>query len=641
MRSSYFTLSARAPSGWISILAGTLLVLGGTLPAFAQQTSYTDVPAGAYYEDAAAALLELHALDANETRLRPSDLATRAEMMKLLVNLRGESLAYPARSSFDDVPRNAWYFPYVEASARAGWVYGDRNCYQTSSPCTARPADPVNRAEAAALLNRVFGMQRTGAAPVFSDNRSGNWYYDFIQTAADHCVLQGDAGTDRVRPSASMNRAEMVVMFYRASQNMSYGVDCGVPRTMGIEQVTPTSSTLLTVTFLNNLNVDRAEDPARYTLARLSDGVTIGVSSAVLVNAHTVRLQLSSNLQSGTTYVLGASNLLSSDGAVFSDTGRFAFAAQAGNISSVSALSSTRVRIMFDMDVDPARAEDAARWSVARAAGGGTVDVQSATAVSARIVDLQLRNSLAANVAYNVSADNMMTTAGVFFSDSASVVLSAPNVGHITDVEAITSTVLRVTFDTEIDETRAEQTIRFSVSSDGHILPLRTARLLNDRHTVELSLTEAMSSQRSYNVNVHDMLTVDGTLFSDSGAAIYQTGNVSFTTNLTGDQEVPTVVTTARGTGSFVLTADGLRYDITVINLSGSLITAAHFHMAAIGTNGPVVLPVTFSGNHAVGTWTAIPLDQRNALLNGNVYVNVHTAAHPDGEIRGQLRIVP
>ncbi|MBI5794194.1 CHRD domain-containing protein [Candidatus Uhrbacteria bacterium] len=641
MRSALLTPSARGPTGWISLLVGTLLVLSGTLPALAQETPYTDVPAGAYYEEAASALLELHALDANETRLRPSDLATRAEMMKLLVNLRGEPLVYPVTSGFDDVARNTWYFPYVEAAARAGWVHGDRNCYQASSPCTARPADPVNRAEAAALLNRVFGMQRTGAAPVFSDNRSGNWYYDFIQIAADHCVLQGDAGTDRVRPAAFMNRAEMVVMFYRASQNMSYGVDCGVPRTMGIEQVTPTSSTLLTVTFLNNLNVDRAEDPARYTLARLSDGAAIGISSAVLVNAHTVRLQLSGNLQSGTTYILGANNLLSSDGAIFSDTGRFTFAAQAGNINSVNALSSTRIRVTFDTDIDRGRAEDAARWTVARASGGGSVDVQSATAVSARIVDLQLRNSLAVNVAYNVSADNMMTTAGVFFSDTASVVLSAPNVGHITDVQAVTSTVLRVTFDADLDEVRAEQTIRYSVSSDGHILPLRTARLLSDRHTVELSLTEAMTSQRSYAVNVHDMLTVDGTLISDSGAAIYQAGNVSFTSNLTGDQEVPTVVTTARGTGSFVLTADGLQYDVTVINLSGSLITGAHFHMAAIGTNGPVVMPITFSGNRAVGTWTDIPLDQRNALLNGNIYVNVHTAAHPDGEIRGQLRIVP
>lgn len=638
MRSSYFSPSA-PQAGWISILLGLILVLSGTLPAFAQQTSYTDVPTGAYYEEAASALLEIHALDASETRLRPSDLATRAEMMKLLVNLRSEPLVYPATPSFSDVPKTAWYFPFVEASARAGWVHGDDDCYRAKSPCTARPADSVNRAEAAALLNRVFEMQRTGAAPVFSDNRSGNWYYDYIQNAADHCVLQGDADTGRVRPGASMNRAEMVVMFYRASQNMSYGVDCGVPRTMGIEQVTPTSSTLLTVTFLNSLNAARAEDSSRYTLARLSDGITLNISSAVLVNANTVRLQLSSNLQSGTTYVLGASSLLSNDGAVFSDTGRFSFAAPSATIDGVGALSSTRIRVTFDTDVDRARAEDSGRWTVARASGGGTVDVQSVTAVNARIVDLLLRNSIAANVAYNVTADNMMTSAGVSFSDTASVVLSAPNVGHIMDVAVVTSTVLHVIFDTDIDEARAEQTIRYGVSSDGHILPIRTARLLSDRHTVELSLTEAMSSQRSYNVNVHDMLTVDGTLFSDSGAAVYQAGAISFTANLTGDQEVPTVVTTAHGTGSFILTADGLRYDITVINLSGSLITAAHFHMAAIGTSGPVVMPITFSGNRAVGTWTAIPLDQRNALLNGNIYVNVHTALYPDGQIRGKLII--
>ena len=105
---------------------------------------------------------------------------------------------------------------------------------------------------------------------------------------------------------------------------------------------------------------------------------------------------------------------------------------------------------------------------------------------------------------------------------------------------------------------------------------------------------------------------------------------------LTGIQETPPIVTTATGTGTFVLTGNGLQYDITVQNLSSD-ITAAHFHMGDSGVAGPVLMAITFNGNHASGTWTGLTKDQRNAILNRSIYANVHTVDHPDGEIRGQV----
>jgi hypothetical protein len=92
----------------------------------------------------------------------------------------------------------------------------------------------------------------------------------------------------------------------------------------------------------------------------------------------------------------------------------------------------------------------------------------------------------------------------------------------------------------------------------------------------------------------------------------------------------------ASGTGTFILSASGLQYDITVQGVSGAII-ASHFHSGIVGISGPVVFTITFSGNRATGTWTAITNDQRNELLNHGTYVNVHTSIHPDGEIRGQL----
>lgn len=122
--------------------------------------------------------------------------------------------------------------------------------------------------------------------------------------------------------------------------------------------------------------------------------------------------------------------------------------------------------------------------------------------------------------------------------------------------------------------------------------------------------------------------------------------HANFTANLTGAQENPPVTTSASGTGAFTLTnANGLNFTITVNGLSGS-ITGAHFHFGEVKTNGPVVKDITslISGNTIKGSWKSTDTQPLNdslikALLTGKIYVNIHTAANPNGEIRGQLNL--
>ncbi|MGH7492351.1 MAG: CHRD domain-containing protein [bacterium] len=117
-----------------------------------------------------------------------------------------------------------------------------------------------------------------------------------------------------------------------------------------------------------------------------------------------------------------------------------------------------------------------------------------------------------------------------------------------------------------------------------------------------------------------------------------------FVANLNGDQENPPVVTAAEGFGIFTLGADGssLSYEVTVNGLSGP-ISASHFHNGATGVNGPIVRNINFTGNTSTGVWLNTDTQAFTPafiaeLLAGKIYVNVHTAANPGGEIRGQLR---
>ena len=119
--------------------------------------------------------------------------------------------------------------------------------------------------------------------------------------------------------------------------------------------------------------------------------------------------------------------------------------------------------------------------------------------------------------------------------------------------------------------------------------------------------------------------------------------STSFQVKLDGAQQVPPVQTA--GSGSADLTYDPatkvLTWNVAFSGLSGPA-TMAHFHgPAPAGKNAGVEIWISTKGQPATSPLTgqATLTDAQAAdLMAGNLYINVHTAKNPNGEIRGQVK---
>lgn len=113
----------------------------------------------------------------------------------------------------------------------------------------------------------------------------------------------------------------------------------------------------------------------------------------------------------------------------------------------------------------------------------------------------------------------------------------------------------------------------------------------------------------------------------------------AFSTQMTGMNQVPPVKTFAGGRVDAVLDKNTrlLRWKLSYTGLSGPA-TAGHFHgPAAVGANAGVALPLGATLRSPMEGRATLTAAQAADLLAGKWYVNIHTAAHPGGEIRGQM----
>lgn len=114
-------------------------------------------------------------------------------------------------------------------------------------------------------------------------------------------------------------------------------------------------------------------------------------------------------------------------------------------------------------------------------------------------------------------------------------------------------------------------------------------------------------------------------------------------TRLSGASEVPPTTSSASGTVEANLNkqTNELSWTVTYSGLSGPA-TGAHFHGPAMAeVNAGVVVPITGSLTSPIRGVASLTAAQTADLMAGKWYVNLHTAANPNGEIRGQLPARP
>jgi hypothetical protein len=112
---------------------------------------------------------------------------------------------------------------------------------------------------------------------------------------------------------------------------------------------------------------------------------------------------------------------------------------------------------------------------------------------------------------------------------------------------------------------------------------------------------------------------------------------ITFQASLNGMSEVPPNNSTSTGVATLTYDTIAKKFDI-VVTYNGITPTASHIHKGAPGVSGGVVFGFTNPLTSPI-TYTSPVLtpEQQNDLYTGQYYVNIHSSAFPNGEIRGQL----
>lgn len=133
------------------------------------------------------------------------------------------------------------------------------------------------------------------------------------------------------------------------------------------------------------------------------------------------------------------------------------------------------------------------------------------------------------------------------------------------------------------------------------------------------------------------LLAVVGVLVV-SAAALAGTRGTGWSAKLDVAQSVPKAKGTTGASGAFTATLAGstLKWKLSFSKLTGPA-TAAHIHLGGMGNAGNVVVPLCTPCKSGMTGTSKISAALKKDFTKHLLYVNVHTAKNPAGEVRGQL----
>ena len=153
---------------------------------FTTESSFTDVKAGAWYNNNIATLEKAGVIvdTAKGGAFRPNEAITRAELAAMLAQF---SDAKPVKGvKFSDVSAEHWAYEAIAIAAKMGWIEG----YPDG---TFRPDATITRAEMMTLVNRALErvpsdedyLLSKRVMLTFPDCKSGDWFYIAVQEATN------------------------------------------------------------------------------------------------------------------------------------------------------------------------------------------------------------------------------------------------------------------------------------------------------------------------------------------------------------------------------------------------------------------------------------------------------------------------
>lgn len=212
----------------LALMMTSVLTFGVTATIAA--TTFTDADEiSSWAVDSVEALADSDVLSGRpDGSFDPKGQLNRAEMAKVAVKAADLSEDTTGAPHFSDVASSDWYYAFVETLYNNGVVGGiNGGALDEDGLATYNPAGTLNRAEGAKILVDAFDLETSyaGTPPNFSDVSTDAWYFDYVETAYAHGLLNGYEDGD-FGPGDAITREQVAVI----AQNSVEEADDGSKR---------------------------------------------------------------------------------------------------------------------------------------------------------------------------------------------------------------------------------------------------------------------------------------------------------------------------------------------------------------------------------------------------------------------------